>query len=77
MLKGLCIMQDVQCALYNVHSVCNVHVGIGLCHTNWKNCLCRLELIHDLFTTIKAEPVLLNVCGAQESIPRNGFRQPM
>ncbi len=23
------------------------------------------------------EPVLLNVCGAQESIPRNEFRQPM
>ncbi len=25
----------------------------------------------------KAEPVFLNVNGAPESIPRNGFRQPM
>ncbi len=27
--------------------------------------------------TIISEPVFLNVYGAQESIPRNEFRQPM
>jgi hypothetical protein len=28
-------------------------------------------------SVISAEPVFLNVYGAQESIPRNEFRQPM
>jgi hypothetical protein len=36
-----------------------------------------LRLIQDTYTDKKSEPVFLNVYGAQESIPRNEFRQPM
>jgi hypothetical protein len=33
--------------------------------------------IHKTRTAEKTEPIFLNVYGAQESIPRNEFRQPM
>ena len=32
---------------------------------------------HPSHGSIRSEPVFLNVYGAQESIPRNEFRQPM
>jgi hypothetical protein len=65
----------VQCALYKLHSVCNVHVGRIVSHQLEKWSLSTG--INSRPQTIKAEPVFLNVYGAQESIPKKEFRQPM
>ncbi len=35
------------------------------------------EISPSLLSSLPPEPVFLNVYGAQESIPRNEFRQPM
>jgi hypothetical protein len=47
-------------------------------HTNSPVCG-RMKKILDTDATgfLSSEPIFLNVYGAQESIPRNEFRQPM
>ncbi len=43
----------------------------------WKVTMRKADLVKVPSGQIGSEPVFLNVYGAQESIPRNGFRQPL
>ncbi len=62
-----CAACTVQCALYKLHSVCNVHVGRIVSHQLEKWSLSTG--INSRPQTIKAEPVFLNVLE-----PRNRFQ---
>jgi hypothetical protein len=39
--------------------------------------VCNINIVYRDLKSENSEPVFVNVCGAQESIPRNRFRQPM